>query len=139
MTYPGDQAHPGDLLSGFADAQVAPADRRSIALHLSGCPDCRDELDAITSARERMRALPMLDPPLGALRLPAEVVPLRPARRRVLVAAAATMALVVGIGVGATGDDTVPLQFDAVVEQHMARASVDPGLNVMQVQVVANR
>jgi anti-sigma factor RsiW len=139
MTQTGNQAHPGDLLSGYADSQVSPADRLSIDSHLSGCAGCRDELAAITTARERTRALPVLDPPAGVLHLPAEVVPLRPARRRVLVAAAATVALVVGIGVAADGNQTVPLQLDAVVEQHVARASVDPGLNVMQVQVVANR
>jgi anti-sigma factor RsiW len=139
MTQPGEGAHVGDQLSAYVDAQVTKADRLSIDSHLSECIGCRDELDAIASARQRIRALPMLDPPARALRLPAEVLPLRRARRRVLVAAAATVALVVGIGVGAGGNQTVPLQLDAVVEQHVARASVDPGLNVMQVQVVANR
>ena len=131
--------HIGDQLSAFVDSQVEQADRISVDSHLSECADCRHELAAITTARESLRALPMVEPPTGALRLPAEVVPLRPARRRVLVAAAATVALVVGIGVGVNGHQTIPLQLDAVVEQHVARASVDPGLNVMQVQAVANR
>jgi anti-sigma factor RsiW len=131
--------HIGDQLSALLDSQVDPTERASIDSHLSECAGCRDELAEVTSARRSLRALPMVEPPHGTLGLPAEVVPLRPARRRVLVAAAATAALVVGIGVGVNGDQTIPLQLDAVVEQHVARASVDPGLNVMQVQAVANR
>jgi len=131
--------HLGDQLSAYADSQLEPAERLLADTHLNECPDCRDELAVVAGARQSMRALPMLEPPARALRLPAEVVQLRPARRRVLVAAAATVALVVGIGVGVNGNQTVPLQLDAVVEQHVARASVDPGLNVLQVQAVANR
>jgi anti-sigma factor RsiW len=131
--------HSGDQLSAYADSQLTPAQRLLIDTHLNECVDCRDELAVIAGARQNLRSLPMIEPPAGALRLPAEVVQLRPARRRVLVSAAATVALVVGIGVGVNGNQTVPLQLDAVVEQHVARASVDPGLNVLQVQAVANR
>ncbi len=131
--------HPGDLLSAYVDSQLPPADRLSVESHVEECGDCRDELASITSARQSLRDLPLLEPLAGSLRLPAEVVELRPGHRRVLVAAAATVAMVVGIGFGVDGNQTVPLQLDAVVEQHVARASVDPGLNVMQVQAVANR
>jgi hypothetical protein len=67
------------------------------------------------------------------------LVSLRPARRRLLVAAAAVSTLVVGIGFSVSAERAVPLPLDAVVDQHVARASVDPGLNVLQVQAVVNR
>ena len=53
--------------------------------------------------------------------------------------AAAAAALIVGVGFGVNADRAVPLQLDEVVEQHVARASVDPGFNVLQVQAVVDR
>lgn len=130
--------HIGDQLSAYLDSQVDRTARGSIEAHLGGCADCRAELEAVGMVRSRLRELPFEEPPPGALDLPAEVIPLRRGRR-ILVAAAAASALVVGIGFGVNGNQTVPLQLDAVVEQHVARASVDPGFNVMQVQAVLAR
>jgi hypothetical protein len=85
-----------------------------------------------------MRSLPLQEAPPDAFKLPAEVVTL-PARRRVLVAAAAAATLVVGIGFSVNGNQAVPLQLSPLVEQHVARASLDPGFNVVQVQAVVGR
>lgn len=131
--------HLGDQLSGYLDQQVDASARSAIEAHLVECGHCRDELEAVRRIRIRVRALPLVEPTAHSLELPAQVVPLRPARRRVLVGAAAVAALVVGVGLGVNGNQAVPLQLDPLVEQHVARASVDPGLNVMQVQAVANR
>ncbi len=131
--------HLGDQLSAYADSEVDPAARVSIEAHLAGCELCRDELAAISEVRDRLRALPMVEPPIGAFQIPAQVVQLHTGRRRMLVAAAATVTLVVGIGLGVNGNQTVHLPLNEVVEQHVARASVDPGFNVIQVQAVVSR
>ncbi len=130
--------HLGDRLSAYLDSQTDESSRLSIESHLAGCETCSEELASVAAARTRLRALPLLEPPVGALEPIAEVVPLRRARR-VLAAAAAVTALVVGVGFGVNGNQSVPLELDAVVEQHMARASVDPGFNVIQVQAVFGR
>lgn len=130
--------HLGDQLSAYLDLQMETAPRVTVEAHLAECVECREELAVVSAVRSRLRALPLLQPPVGALELTAEVVALRPTRR-VLTAAAAVAALVVGIGFGVTGNQTVPLELDSVVEQHMARASVDPGFNVIQVQAVLGR
>ena len=131
--------HPGDLLSAFLDAELADGDRSDVQAHLEGCAPCRSELEAVREGRRLLQDLPALSPPSGALELPAEVVPLRPGRTRRMVAAAAVSALIVGVGFGVAADRAVPLPLDEVVEQHVARASVDPGFNVLQVQAVVDR
>jgi len=131
--------HLGDLISAYLDSQVDASERTLVEAHLAGCEECRSELAAATVGRKRVRELPLLEPPPGALRPPADVVPLRSARRRSLVAAAAMATLVVGVGFSVSAERAVPLRLDAVVDQHVARASVDPGLNVLQVQAVVNR
>lgn len=129
--------HPGDQLSAYLDGEVDEDTRVSIEAHLAGCEACRDELAIVSDMRSLVRALPMLDP-VGETNRPADVISIRPSRRRTLVAAAAVATLVVGIGFGVGASREVPLQLNEVVEQHVARASVDPGFNVLQVQAVVN-
>ena len=130
--------HPGDRLSAFLDAELTGADRAVVAAHLEGCAGCRTELEAVQQGRRLLQGLPVLEPPARLFDLPGEVVPLRPRRMRRMVAAAAVSALIVGVGFGATADRAVPLPLNEVVEQHVARASVDRGFNVLQVQAVVN-
>ena len=131
--------HPGDLLSAFLDAELAEGDRAEVQAHLEDCAPCRSELEAVREGRQLLQGLPALSPPSGVLELPAEVVPLRPGRTRRMVAAAAVSALIVGVGFSVTADRAVPLPLDEVVEQHVARASIDRGFNVLQVQAVVDR
>ncbi|MCP5114103.1 MAG: hypothetical protein GY953_25005, partial [bacterium] len=81
--------HVDDRLSAYLDTQLEAAERDSVEAHLAECEECRDELAAVSGVRSLLRNLPMLEPPSSALDLPAEVIPLRTGRRRVLVAAAA--------------------------------------------------
>jgi anti-sigma factor RsiW len=130
--------HLDDQLSAYLDDELDAPTRRAAEDHLSKCALCRDELESVTGIRIRMRSLPLQEAPPDAFKLPAEVVTL-PARRRVLVAAAAAATLVVGIGFSVNGNQAVPLQLSPLVEQHVARASLDPGFNVVQVQAVVGR
>jgi anti-sigma factor RsiW len=130
--------HLGDRLSAYVDHELDASARSAADQHLADCAACRDELESVTRVRIRLRALPLQDAPPEVFELPAEVVDL-PARRRLLVAAAAVATLVVGIGFGVNGNQAVPLQLDPLVEQHVARASLDPGFNVIQVQAVVER
>ena len=131
--------HIGDQLSGYLDSQVDSATRVSIEAHLAECAECRSELAAVSEIRDGMRGLPTLEVPAAVYELEAEVIPLRAGQRRILVAAAAVVALVVGIGFGVSGNQSVPLELNQFMEHHVARASVDPGFNVLQVQAVVNR
>ena len=130
--------HVGDGLSAYLDSELDATALSLVEQHVSECADCRDELEGVTRVRMRVQALPRQEPPATALELPGRVIAL-PARRRVLMAAAAVATLVVGIGIGVNGNQAVPLQLDPLVEQHMARASFDPGFNVIQVQAVVGR
>jgi anti-sigma factor RsiW len=131
--------HLGDLISAYLDSQLEASEQAAADEHLADCEYCRDELTGVSASRSLLRGLPVLDPPAEALHPPAEVVPLRPSRRRLLVAAAAMSTLVVGVGFSMNAEKAVPMPLDAVVDQHVARASVDPGLNVLQVQAVVSR
>lgn len=131
--------HVVDLLSAFLDSELDADEKALVEAHIPDCGECRSELAVVSQVRDQLRGLPVLDVPAGTYELMAEVVPIRRNRRRPLVAAAAVATLVVGIGFGVNGNQSVPLELNQVVEQHVARASVDPGLNVLQVQAVANR
>ncbi|NNC92122.1 MAG: zf-HC2 domain-containing protein [Acidimicrobiia bacterium] len=130
--------HLGDHLSAHIDNELDPAARAAAEQHLSDCVLCRDELEGVTRVHIRMQGMPMQAVPPEVFDLPAEVFAL-PARRRALVAAAAVATLVVGIGFGVNGNQAVPLELNPLVEQHVARASLDPGFNVIQVQAVVSR
>jgi anti-sigma factor RsiW len=132
-------SHPGDLLSAYLDERLIGSERSAVDAHLGECPKCRAELVAAREGRQLVRSLSVLEPPPGVFDLPAEVLPRRRPRVRRMLAAAAISALIVGVGLGVSADRAVPLPLDEVVEQHVARASVDRGLNVLQVQAVVNR
>ena len=130
--------HLNDSLSAYIDDELDPSSRVAAEQHLSECLACRDELESVTRVRIRMQGLPLQEVPTGTFDLPAKVVAI-PTRRRLLVAAAAAATLVVGIGFGVNGNQAVPLQLNPLLEQHVARASLDPGFNVIQVQAVVDR
>ena len=130
--------HLGDSLSAFLDGELDSRARSEAESHLAACPPCRTEFEAVSESSRLLRSLPVVEPPASVL-APSNVRRLRPRRARALVGAAAAAALIVGVGFGVSADRAVPLQLDEVVEQHVARASVDPGFNVLQVQAVVDR
>ncbi len=133
-------SHPSDLLSAFLDEELSSSELSELTAHLADCHECRADLDSLASVRSQVRGLPVIEPAPGFADAGRQVVSLVPRLRRTLVgaAAAAAVVLVVGVAVG-SNRSVVPLQFEQVVDQHVARASFDSGFNVIQVQAVANR
>ena len=130
--------HPIDLLSAFLDEELTGVELEELTSHLADCLDCRAELDSLAGVRSQVRGLPVVDPLPGVIEVGRTVVPTVPRWRRALVsaAAAAVVVVVVGAGVGSNGRRAVPLQLEQAIDQHVARASVDSGFNVIHVQAV---
>ena len=59
-----------ELLSAYADGELAPAQREVIELHLTGCPDCRSRLAEFRLTRQQLALLGEL----GALAWQPDVV-----------------------------------------------------------------
>ncbi len=133
--------HPTDLLSAFLDEELSPNEVSELATHLADCRECQRELDSLAAVRLQIRALPVLEPAPAVTEVTREVIPLASRWRRTLVGAmaAAAVVVVVGVGVGSNGRAVVPLQLEQAFDQHVARASIDSGFNVIQVQAVVNR
>ena len=101
------------------DAEIAlgvlPGEQRAAALaHLERCPDCREHIEQLTMVGDTLLDLiPGSEPPLGfETRVMERLNPTRPPRRRwlALVAAAAAIALVFGLGGWVAGTRTQPTQ-----------------------------
>ncbi len=132
-------SHSGELLSAFLDGELRPAEQHGLLNHLRDCVACRDELAAIDTARSAVRSLPLLEPPL-----PAEVPSLATQRKRRMRpsrfawVAAAAAALVLAFGLVRGDADTGRMDFDGVVDQHVARVSLDPGVAAIKVVTAVN-
>ncbi len=101
------------------DAEIAlgvlPGEQRAAALaHLERCPDCREHIEQLTMVGDTLLDLvPGSEPPLGfETRVMQRLNPTRQPRRRrlALVAAAAAIALVFGLGGWIAGTSTQPTQ-----------------------------
>jgi hypothetical protein len=108
----GGPVHPGDLLSAYADGELAVDERAAVDVHLGGCAACRQELEATHRAKAWLSDLPAVEVPFGFLeRMLAD--PSQPRRRRDrwmiragsigLAATASIWLAVVGL-TGLTGD-----------------------------------
>lgn len=128
-------SHIDDRLSAYVDGELGQDGRLLVETHLVQCAECRAELDSISFVRNAMRDLEWLPVPEALRPSPA---PRRTApgwRRRLvpLVAAATAVTVFAGIG-GARGSD--PIEIERAVDQHLARVSLDPGPNMVQVRTV---
>lgn len=92
------------LVDRYLDHEITVADYRRLREHLSGCPRCREDWDALERSLQQVHALPQVHvsdefmPSLLA-KLPAGTRTRRPWRRWVLeVAAAAAVVLIIGAG-----------------------------------------
>jgi anti-sigma factor RsiW len=121
-------SHVGELLSAYLDGELSHPEHREVHEHLAACDDCRAELADLDAARSAVRALPLLDPPV-ALDVPSLGAHRRSRARRAAAAIAAAAAVLV-LGVLVVRDDSrePPVDIVSVVEQHTARANVQPGM-----------
>jgi anti-sigma factor RsiW len=114
---PGGE-HPDDTLSAYLDDELAPAARREVEAHLTGCADCRTELDEVAAARRAIRVLPVHGAPRPLVRTAGA-----PARRgRVAWAAVAAVAAAVAMFLPREPD--VAPSLPSLADSHAARASV---------------
>jgi hypothetical protein len=67
-TTPGGATHPDQVLAGYVDGTLDPAEREEVERHLAGCTTCREELALSRRARAGLAALPELDVPVGVTR-----------------------------------------------------------------------
>lgn len=104
-----------NLLSGYVDGDLSPADLRRVETHLRGCEECRRECELLRQTVELLRALPSEPAPGGFAdrvmeRVAGEKPPSRgdgwgrvipfPVRRAAPWALAASALLAVGLAVG---------------------------------------
>jgi hypothetical protein len=83
-----------DLLPDFLHDRLAPDVRREVEAHVSGCEDCRAELDLLRAMRSTLRRTPAVDVASIAAAIPPYRVPAR--RGRTGWRAAAAVLLVAG-------------------------------------------
>ncbi len=126
-------SHPGELLSAFLDGELSPAEHRKVMRHLAACEACTTELADLQRARAAVRSLIVLEPPPGLV--PAPERP--PIRRRVPVwvaaAAAAVLALFIGVSAIAGPRTALEVRLDEISTQYGARTSLDPNVTPGQV------
>ncbi len=124
--------HPGELLSAFLDGEVTEEERSRVAHHLAGCEPCREELSDLNSSRTAVRSLLLLELPAGLV--PPEddgvEVPILARRPPVWIAAAAAaiLALFVGIATILAPPTTLEVRLDQLSDQYGARTSLEPAI-----------
>jgi len=130
--------HLGDVLSALLDGELPAPQAEGARAHLAACPDCTQELAAVSQARSWVRALPLVDPPFGfyermlldhqpALRsATGDRATLR--RRAGLAALGAAAAAVTVLGVGSPSPRPVSPSMPRLVEAHATSASVGADL-----------
>jgi anti-sigma factor RsiW len=116
-------SHVGDALSAFLDGELGAAAALAVHEHVTACPACAAELDAVRDARAWVRALPPVDPPFGVL----ERMRRTGRRRRVAAAgmAAAAVASVAFVGSLPARERPVKPAVATLVRTHAITASVD--------------
>ena len=124
-------SHPGELLSAFLDGRASADEAAQVMSHLEECAPCREELDAVNQARTALRSLPVLDPPpwVVAGGRVAEVLPLT-RRPPVWIAAAAAAILALFIGIATILAPPTPLEvrLDQLSGQYGVRTSLEPAI-----------
>lgn len=101
-----DQHPEPDQLVSLALAELAPAEQERLVAHLAGCPACRDDYAELSDGlQQALTATPAVAPPAGfsgrvvAAMTATDTTPVRrPARTRLLVAAAVLLGLLAGVG-----------------------------------------
>ncbi len=115
--------HPSDRLSAYLDGELLAGDAAAVAHHVQGCPPCQAELDRTNQIRQLLRQLSPPDVPFGMV----ERLLIRPRRRVLPVAWAASAAAAIALGVIAAGTTTSrPPTVARLVEVHATSTGRDP-------------
>ena len=56
-----NELHVGELLSGYIDGELTQQDRQRVRMHCEDCEQCRQELEALQSMRDRIAASRLSD------------------------------------------------------------------------------
>jgi predicted anti-sigma-YlaC factor YlaD len=94
-----NSSHPRDRLSAYLDGELPPVEATAVAQHVRGCADCQAELDGANQVRQLLRQLQPPQVPFGLV----ERLLMRPRRRVLPVAWAASAAAAIALGVIAAG------------------------------------
>lgn len=124
--------HPGELLSAFLDGEVTEDERNQVADHLTTCASCESDLEDLNAARTALRSLLVMEMPSGLIpsgEESAEVLTL-PRRPPVWIAAAAAaiLALFIGIATILAPPTTLEVRLDQLSDQYGARTSMEPAI-----------
>ncbi len=124
--------HPSELLSALLDGELSEQERAHVMDHLRTCSPCEEELNGLHFARAAVRSLPLLDLPPGSGPARDEGANVVPLTRRppvwVAAAAAAILALFVGIATILAPPTTLEVRLDQLSDQYGARTSLEPAI-----------
>ncbi len=124
--------HPSELLSALLDGELSEQERAHVMDHLNKCSTCEGELNGLHSARAAVRSLPLLELPPGFGPAGDEVANVVPLTRRppvwVAAAAAAILALFVGVATILAPPTTLEVRLDQLSDQYGARTSLEPAI-----------
>lgn len=127
-------SHFGVSLSAYLDGELPTAEYQNVFRHVQECTECRADLYDLDAARTAVRSLPGLESPefLDVRhRQRAERRMARPARVAVAIAGVAAVAFL-AVGITSSGGDPVSaVDLDSLADRHVARASVEPGFQVI--------
>jgi anti-sigma factor RsiW len=121
---PGFGSHLDDVLSAYLDDELAPAARREADTHLTGCAECRAELDDIASARHAVRILPVRTTSRPLVEPGWEPRSVRSGRRRARAAWALAAAVAAAVALVLPQEPEVAPSLPSLAGSHAARASI---------------
>lgn len=125
--------HPEVLISAYLDGELDIAARRELMAHLGECGRCSRELRDLQEIRAAVRALPVLDLPVGLVpEADAEIVPLHRNRGILVGAAAAIVALIIAVA-SLFGPTPPTISVDDLNSRLGARVSLDPAFGPAKV------
>ena len=120
-------------LSAYLDGELPTTEYDLVFGHLQDCSRCRVDLHELDAARTAVRSLPRLEPPeLLAVERARRLRGLPTGRRVAMAAAGIAAAALLVVGVRTTSDEPVTaVDLDSFADRHVARASVEPGFQVI--------
>ena len=127
--------HPSELISAYLDGELDRSEKTQLIDHLSSCGRCSAEMEDLQEVRAAVRALPVLDLPIGLVpEADPLVIPLRQNRGVWVGAAAAVIALVITIAALVT-PPPASMSVDDLSSRFGARVSLDPAFGPAKVVV----